>query len=143
MLNDKVVCVSPLVVTYPKGLLNRIEYTKEKMYRLAPLGKGNYGAKIVSKQAMDEISGPRDVWGADTDVDLRLEQKGYKCIFVSSVKVFHLQKMTLKYIITRQLRNGRARRIIKYGFLRTLAHAIFRLRPLVLVGWLIGAKLDQ
>ena len=140
MLKGEVACVSPLVVTYPEGLPNKIVHAKEKMYSVAPLGRGTYGIKIVTKQAMDEIKGPRDVWGADTDVDMRLEQKGYKCLFVPSVKVFHHQKMTLRYIISKQLRSGRARRMIKYGFLRTVAHAIFRLRPFVVVGWLIGTK---
>ena len=138
MVKGSVASVSPIVVTYPRGVLNRVISVWQKTYTLAPVGRGTYGMRIVLKKALDEIGGFRDVLAVDTDVDLRLQRKGFQSIFTSSVEVCSMRKETWTSIVKKQIRAGQSRRMIKYGLLKTLGHAIFRLRPFVVVGWIIG-----
>lgn len=138
MIKGSVASVSPMVVTYPSGVLNRVLSVWQKTYAVAPVGTGTYGMRIVLKKALDEIGGFRDVLAVDTDVDLRLQRKGFQSVFTPLVKVYHMRRETWKSIIKKQIRAGQSRRMIKYGLLKTLGHAVFRLRPFVMVGWIMG-----
>lgn len=138
LIRNDVASVSPWVVTYPSGLLNKVISAWEKTYMFAPVGKGTYGMRIVLKKAFNEINGFRDVLAVDTDLDLRLRRKGFDSIFTPLVKIYHMRRETWRSLIKKQIRAGQARRMIKYGLLKTLGHAIFRLRPFVMVGWIIG-----
>jgi cellulose synthase/poly-beta-1,6-N-acetylglucosamine synthase-like glycosyltransferase len=138
MIRGNVASVAPMVSTYPSGVLNSIVSVWQKTYKLAPVGRGTYGIRIVLKDALDEISGFKDVLAVDTDVDLRLERKGVKSIFTPLIKVYHMRRETWNSIVKKQIRAGQSRRMIRYGLLKTLAHAVFRLRPFVIAGWIIG-----
>lgn len=137
-LRGRVASVDARVVTYPDGFWNRFIYGWEKTYGFAPLGRGHYGgAKVVLRRALDKIGGFRDVFSVDTDVDVRLWKAGYRSVSSSDVWVFHARRLSFGIIVRKQVRMGRGRFMIGYGFTRTLAHAVLRFRPFVLGGWLI------
>ncbi|UCH32390.1 MAG: glycosyltransferase [Candidatus Bathyarchaeota archaeon] len=138
MIRGSVISVSPMVSTYPSGVLNSIFSVWQRTYKIAPVGRGTYGIRLVLKDAMDEIGGFRDVLAVDTDVDLRLEQNGFQSVFTPLISVYHIRKETWNSIVKKQIRAGQSRRMIRYGLLKTLAHAVFRLRPFVMAGWIVG-----
>ncbi|RLI44517.1 hypothetical protein DRO69_07230 [Candidatus Bathyarchaeota archaeon] len=138
MLRGNVASVAAQVITYPDTLWNRLMYAWEKTYRFAPLGRGRYGAaRVILKKALDEINGFRDVFATDTDLDIRLAERGYRSVSTSAVKVYHARHMSLESMVNGQIRMGRGRYMVGYGFMRTMGHAIFRFRPFILGGWLM------
>jgi len=136
-VRNRVASVAAEVVTYPDTFLNRLSHAWEKTYKISPFGGEPRGAsRIILKKALDEIDGFRDVPAPDTDLDIRLAQSGYVSLSVSALKTFHLRHLSFSKIINRQLASGRARYELEVSFKRTLAHAVLRLRPFVLSGWL-------
>jgi len=75
------------------------------------------------------------LFSVDTDVDLRLEKKGYKSLAISTVKVYHVRSLSLKTMVRGQIRMGRGRYMVGYSFMKTMGHAIVRFRPFLLGGW--------
>jgi len=137
MLKGGLASVAAGIVTYPDTLWNRIMSAWEKTYRLAPLGREPYGAaRLVQKRVFEAIGGFRDVPTPDTDLDMRLAAKGFDSVAVSSVTVYHIRHVSLKSVISGQIVNGRGRYALGIGFMRSLAHAVFRLRPFLIAGWL-------
>lgn len=104
MIKDSVASVSPMVVTYPGGVLNRVVSVWEKTYAFAPVGRGTYGMRIVLKKTLHEIGGFRDVLAVDTDVDLRLQRKGFKSIFMLLAKVYHMRRETWRSVVKKQIK---------------------------------------
>lgn len=138
LLKNKIALVSAQVVTYPDTLLNRLMNAWEKTHEFAPLGQIPYGAaRIIRKRALDEIGGFRDVPTPDTDIDMRFAKHGYRSISNEKVKVYHIRHITLKTIINGQINCGRGRYALGISLTRTLGHALLRLRPLIICGWLL------
>lgn len=136
VLKNRIASVDARIVTLPDTFWNRWRYAWEKTYDVAPLGRGHHGAaRVIVKKVLDEILGFRDVFSVDTDVDLRLAERGYKSLTVSSVKVYHIRHISLKSMVKGQIRMGRGRYMIGYSFMKTVGHAIFRFRPFLLGGW--------
>lgn len=135
-LGGRVASVDARVVTYPDSFWNRFAYAWEKTYDLAPLGRGHYGgARVVLKRALDEVNGFRDVFSVDSDIDARLAEIGYRSASTSAVRVYHARRLSPRMMVKKQIRAGRGRCMIGYGFARTVAHAVFRFRPFVVGGW--------
>lgn len=138
MLKNRIASAAAKVVTYPDTFWNRVMYVWEKTRDVAPLGRQPYGAaRVILKGALDEIGGFRDVPTPDTDIDLHIAEKGYRSISVSAVKVYHLRHLSLRKMIGGQINSGRGRYALDLGLARTIGHSIFRLRPLVICGWLL------
>jgi len=136
-VGDKVVSVSAIVRTLPSTLLNRLVFAWERTHEITPFGRRPRGAaRVILRQALCEIKGFKDVPAPDTDIDLRLAQKGYESVY-SRVEVWHIREITLGKILSGQLSSGSARYYQGIGFIRTMGHAIFRARPLVVYGWLL------
>lgn len=141
LIKDQTVSVAAEIVTYPDTFLNRLMYTWEKTSRFAPFGKAPRGAaRIILKKALDEINGFRDVLPPDTDIDLRFAEKGYKSIGTSKIKVYHIRRITLKKIVNGQINSGRGRYALGISLVKTIGHAILRVRPLTIYGWLLERK---
>jgi glycosyltransferase involved in cell wall biosynthesis len=137
-LNGDTVSVAANVITFPDTFWNLMIYAWEKTYNIAPWGRKPYGAaRVIQKKALDEINGFRDSPTPDTDIDLRLAQKRYKSVASAEVNVYHIRHISIKTMINGQLNSGRGRYALGIDFKRTMAHAIFRLRPLVVCGWLL------
>ncbi len=138
LIKDEIVSVAAHVVTYPDTLLNRLMNAWEKTYEFAPLGKIPYGAaRIILKKALDEIGGFTDVPTPDTDIDLRFAKHGYKSTTTTKVKVHHIRHVTPKTIINGQINSGRGRYTLEISLTRTIGHALLRVRPLTICGWLL------
>jgi len=114
-----------------------VMYAWEKTYSVAPLGREPYGAaRVMLKKALDKINGFRDMPTPDTDIDIHLAERGYKSVAVSAVKVYHARHVSFGTMVDGQINGGRGRYALGIGFVRTLGHALFRFRPLVIYGWL-------
>jgi glycosyltransferase involved in cell wall biosynthesis len=138
LLGKRTASVAALVSTFPDTLLNRAMYAWEKTRKVAPLGKEPRGAaRILTRSALEQIGGFKDVLTPDTDVDLRLASLGYRSVGSDRVKVYHIRHVTIRKMISGQVNSGRARYALRTGFSRTVAHAMFRLRPLTIVGWVL------
>jgi GT2 family glycosyltransferase len=138
IVNNSVASVSAQVVTYPHIFLNRLIYAWEQTYELAPLGRKPRGAaRVILKRALDEVGGFYDALAPDTDLDIRLKNKGYKSIYSHAVRVWHIRNLTLDKLIKGQIAAGRARCALGVGIIRTMGHAIFRFRPFIVGGWLL------
>jgi len=138
IVNNRVASVSAQVVTCPQNFLNRLIYAWEQTYELAPLGRKPRGAaRVILKRALDEVGGFNDALAPDTDLDIRLAKKGYKSVYCRAVKVWHIRNLTLDKIIKGQITAGRARYALGVGIIRTMGHATFRVRPFIIVGWLL------
>lgn len=144
VFRGRVASVSAEVVTYPNTMLNRIMYAWEKTRKIAPLGSEPYGAaRVILKKALKDIQGFRDVPTPDTDIDMRLENAGHQSLALRSMKVYHIRQITLRTIVNGQINSGRGRYALKLGFLRTVGHAIFRIRPFTIGGWLLGWQRER
>lgn len=137
ILKGRIASVAAHVVTYPDTLLNRVKYAWERTYSVAPLGRAPYGAaRIICKESLDEINGFRDVPAPDTDIDMRLVKKGYRSVG-ASVKVYHIRRVSFRGAVSGQINRGRARYVLGISLIRTVGHALFRLRPFTVCGWLL------
>jgi glycosyltransferase involved in cell wall biosynthesis len=137
LVNNQTSSVSARVRTYPNTLTNRLFYAWEQTHEITPFGREPRGAaRVMLRRVLDEINGFRDVIAPDTDLDQRLEQKGYKSIYFSSVSVWHIRNITLGKTISAQLNSGRTRYNMGAGIVETLGHAVFRGRPFVVYGWI-------
>ncbi|MEM2280939.1 MAG: hypothetical protein QXZ68_02990, partial [Candidatus Bathyarchaeia archaeon] len=138
LIKDNVASVSARVETYPSTLLNSIINAWEKTHEITPFLREPRGAaRIIRKEILHKIGGFEDTAAPDTDLDIRLRKVGYQSIYNHKVSVWHIRENTIIKVINKQLSSGAARYNLKMGFLKTLAHSIFRLRPLVIYGWLI------
>jgi glycosyltransferase involved in cell wall biosynthesis len=136
ILKNRIASVDVRVVTYPDTFWNKLMYAWEKTYSFTPAGRGHYGGvRIILREALDKIGGFRDVFSVDTDVDFRLAEAGYASLVVSTIKAYHIRHLSLRKAIRGQIRMGQGRYMVGYSFMRTLAHSVFRLRPLVVGGW--------
>lgn len=143
LVKGNVASVAAQVVTYPDTLLNRMIYAWERTRRLAPLGgKPRGAARIIPKKALDEIHGFPNVPTPDTGVDTRLAKIGYQSISTSAVRAFHIRHISLRTIVSGQITSGRGRYALGVSLLRTMGHAIFRFRPLVIYGWLLERQMS-
>ena len=134
---ENVASVSAKVETLPSTLINKIIWAWEKTYEISPLGKEPRGAaRVIKREALEVVGGFRDVRSPDTDLDLRLRKLGYRSKLVETVKVWHIRENTIGKVVRNQLSAGIARYELNIGFKRTLAHSLFRMRPLVIWGWI-------
>ncbi|MBS7624493.1 glycosyltransferase [Candidatus Bathyarchaeota archaeon] len=138
LIRGNIASVSARVETYPSTLLNRIIYAWEKTHEITPFLREPRGAaRVIKRDALCKINGFKDSRAPDTYIDLELRRKGYRSLYYDKVKVWHIREVTLRKVVNGQLFSGFARYQLKVSFMRTLAHSIFRLRPLVACGWLI------
>jgi len=143
LVKGNVASVAAQVVTYPDTSLNRMIYAWERTRSVAPLGdKPRGAARIILKKALDEIQGFANAPTPDTDIDIRLAKKGYKSISTSAVRAFHIRHISLRTIVGGQITSGRGRYALGVSLIRTMGHAIFRFRPLVLYGWLLERQMS-
>jgi len=139
LIKGKVVSVSAKVETYPSTLLNRMSYAWEKTHEFTPFRRSPRGAaRIISRRFLCEVNGFRDVSAPDTDLDIRIERKGYRSVYLSKVKVWHIREISLEKMIKGQIKSGIARYNLGISFMKTFAHSVVRARPLTICGWIIG-----
>jgi glycosyltransferase involved in cell wall biosynthesis len=125
------------VVMYPDTFWNRVIYSWEKTYNLAPFGKEPRGAaRLILKSVLDKIGGFGDVAAPDTNLDIMIAKNGYKSVSTSTIKTYHLRHLSLGKMISGQMNSGRARYNLGISLKRTIGHSLLRVRPLTLSGWL-------
>ncbi|MEM2931140.1 MAG: glycosyltransferase family 2 protein, partial [Thermoproteota archaeon] len=136
--DPSVACVSPVVKTRAANRwLNLLFRLRDWNYKVAPLGRWARGGCLLIRNCADAAFNPGDLsW--DSALQRRFREAGLSCEVHGGVEAVEFRAFTLKRIVRRQVMDGRARRRLRVGFLRTLAHAVFRGRPFVLWGYLHG-----
>src|SRR6266571_2104426 len=123
------------VLVDPSSLLMRIW---ELTYRVKLAERLRGCAVIYNTCFLERVGG----WPLVETPDTWLLSRAKITILDDSVHAVHHQDLDLKHSINSQLRDGRSRAELGYPFWKTLLHSIFRLRPLVLIGYL-KRVLDQ
>ena len=138
-LKNDVACVSPTLFTCKEeSFLNFLYYYWEKTRKIAPLGEQPMGAlRLARRDCLEKVGGFKDVPAQDTQLDIDLRKAGYQSIIAKNVIHYHLRKFSFRKAIRGQIKDGRMRRQIDMPFWRVLGHAILRLRPFVLCGYLL------
>jgi GT2 family glycosyltransferase len=144
-LKDNVASVGPALLTYKEAsFLNRLYYYWEKTRKFAPLGEEPRGAlRLVKRECLVEVGGFKDVIAQDTQLDIDLRNAGYKSKVVTSITYYHLRKFSFRKAIGSQIQAGKMRRQMKMPFWRVFGHAIIRLRPFVVYGYLFKREEDN
>ena len=140
-LGGEVACVAADVKTVSgKWWLDLLMRLRDLNYKIAPLGREPRGAlRLFYREVVEKIGGfDCDRPTFDTALDLKLRAYGYKSILVPEVVAIEYRPdLTLARIIKHQIMTGRARRRLGIGLLRTAVHSLFRLRPFVLLGYVL------
>lgn len=138
-LHDDVASVSPTIRTYREGsFLNHLYYYWEETRRFAPFGEQpRGGVRFIRRECLEKVGGFKDVIAPDTQLDIDLRSIGYRSLLVKSVTCYHLRKFSFRKAIRGQIQSGKMRRQNRTPVWRVLGHAIFRLRPFVLYGYLL------
>ena len=139
-LKGDVKSVSPAIYTY-KGasIINFIYHYWEKSRSIAPLGEEpRGGVRLIMRDCLDNIGGFRDVIAPDTQLDIDLRQLKYRSILCKNVVCLHLRKISVRKSVDNQIISGKMRRQMAMPFWRVFGHALIRLRPFVLYGYLKG-----
>jgi len=140
-LKGNIACVSAEVKSRTgKKLLDTLMWFRDLNYRIAPLGRRIHGACTLFRRDVTEQIGGFDphapAW--DTGYELKLGEHGYKAEVAEDVVVLEYRETNIRRLIQHQINSGRARRKMGISFLKTLLHAIFRGRPFVIWGYLLG-----
>ena len=131
--------VSGEIVTASPNLLGRLVKIWERTFKFAPVGRFPRGcALMISKEFLDEISGFPDLVSFETRILEQAQNRGRRVLIVPEARAYHTRKLALRQIVARQIRSGQARRELHWPIWRTILHALFRLRPFVLWGYLRG-----
>ncbi|MEM2885479.1 MAG: glycosyltransferase family 2 protein [Thermoproteota archaeon] len=136
---EGVVSVSAGAVTEPSKPFNRLYSIWEKTYDLLGAGREPRGGNRVYRG--EELRRVRfsDAIAPDTDVDMRVRGKR---VYLRDAVSYHMRELTLGKCFRGQVNSGRARRQLRMPFWRTLLHSVVRLRPFVILGYLIGGEGD-
>ena len=141
-LKGNVASVSAEVVTWKEAsILNRLNYYWDKTRSFAPLGEEPRGAfRLIRKDAIEKIGGFKDSPAQETILDIEFRRAGFQSIIVKGVISYHLRKVSLAKAIRSQISAGQTRRQLGISALRVVGHAVIRLRPFVLWGYLLKRK---
>lgn len=141
--DPKVACVSGAVETAGKTLLSKLLRYWERTYKFSPGRRPRGCALLIRSKVLEEIKGFADVPAPDTYVQDMVLKLGYKLKIVEEVKAYHIRDVTLSRALRTQFNTGIGRYIMGKNLLRTLAHSVVRLRPLVTIGYLYAALSPQ
>ncbi|MCW4021393.1 MAG: glycosyltransferase [Candidatus Bathyarchaeota archaeon] len=137
-LKGSVASVSPSIQTYVKAsFLNFLYYHWEKTRRIAPFGEEPRGGfRFIRRDCLEKVGGFKDVIAPDTQLDIDLRNIGYQSKLYKDYVCLHMRNFSFRKAINSQVLSGKMRRDIHMSFWRVLGHAIIRLRPFVLYGYL-------
>ena len=145
-LRGNVACVSAEVKSRTgKKHLDALMWLRDLNYRIAPLGRRIRGAcTLFRRDITEEIGGfDPDAPAWDTGYELKLNKYGYKTEVAEDAIVLEYRDTNVRRLIRHQIASGKARKKMGVGFLMTLLHAIFRGRPFVILGYLIGGTTQK
>ena len=143
-LDEKTVSISSRVKTRTgKWWLDVLMWLRDINYRITPLGEDPRGAaRLISRRLLREIDGfnpTRASW--DTALDREIRKHGLKTLSVEEVVALEYRpSLTMRKIIRKQIKQGKARKKLGVSSLRTVAHSVFRVRPFVIIGYIAGDK---
>lgn len=138
-LTEDTGCLGGELITICHSFLCKFIYAWEKTYKYSLDRRPRGCCLLVNKEALDKVGGFRDVPAPDTYIQDKLREKGYKFKIVNTTRAYHVREINLTKIIRGQFYSGIVRYIQKKTLVKTLAHAIFRLRPLVIAGFLYAS----
>lgn len=138
-LKGNIATVGPKIVTDKNvSFLNLLYHYWEKIsYSISPLGREARGAcRLIRRDCLEKVGGFKDVIAPDTQLDLDLRKLGYKSKLVEDIECLHIRRISLRKAVKSQIMSGIMRRQLKMPLWRVIGHALLRLRPLVIYGYL-------
>ena len=128
------------LLTEKSTAFNRAYRAYEVFFKRMSLGGSLRGAcRVYNGPAVRKLSQGSESTIIDDFIapDSRLDQKiGGKRRSIQSVKSLHMRRINFTKCIQGQKNAGKARKQLKLSFSKTVLHAIFRLRPFVIIGYL-------
>ncbi len=143
-LDNETVSISSSVKTRTgKWWLDFLMWLRDINYRITPMGKDPRGAaRLINRSLLREIDGfnpTRASW--DTALDREIRKQGLKTLSIENVIALEYRpSLTIRKIIRKQIKQGKARKKLGVSIFRTLAHSVFRVRPFVIIGYIVGDK---
>ncbi|MCW3989882.1 MAG: glycosyltransferase family 2 protein [Candidatus Bathyarchaeota archaeon] len=143
-LDNETVSISSSVKTRTgKWWLDFLMWLRDLNYRITPMGKDPRGAaRLINRSLLREIDGfnlTRASW--DTALDREIRKHGLKTLSSENVVALEYRpSLTMRKIIRKQIKQGKARKKLGVSIFRTLAHSVFRVRPFVIIGYIVGDK---
>jgi len=141
-LDNGIVCVSCRIKTRTgKWWLDLLMWLRDINYRITPLGEEPRGAaRLINRKFLAETGGFEYQWASwDTGLDQKIRMMNYKSLLIKNITALEYRpSLTIRRIIRKQIKQGKARKRMRVSLLRTLAHSLFRIRPFVIWGYLIG-----
>lgn len=143
-LKDNVVSIAPTLFTCKEvSFLNRLYFYWEKTRKFAPLGEQPRGAlRLIRRDWLEKIGGFKDVIAQETQIDIDVRKLGYQSKVSTNAVYYHLRKFSFRKAIRSQIQAGIMRKQIRMPLWRVTGHALLRLRPFVLYGYLLGKEKD-
>ncbi len=138
-LDENTISVSSYTKTRTGNIwLDFLMWLRDLNYKITPLGSEPRGqARLINRELLQKIGGlDYSKPTADTSLDMRIREFGYKTKLISDAISTEIRSRTFKSTAKHQLSSGKARRKLGIGFVRTLAHSIFRFKPFVVLGYL-------
>ena len=139
-LSDDIRRVSSEVITKTRQnnpLLDLIFFLRYLNFKISLKREPRGAFTLFERRTVHEVGGfdkTKPTW--DTAFDQRIKSRGWGVKLVGEVVVTEKRNFSLNQLIRHQIGAGRSRRKLGVGFLRTLAHSIFRLRLFVFWGYI-------
>jgi glycosyltransferase involved in cell wall biosynthesis len=114
--------------------LNLFFIGRDFLDKIAPIGRSTHGNSVLFKKSDVEALGG---FRLNSRLHQLYQDSGKPITILGNLRVSEFREdYSLTMIVNRQLTSGRKRFELGNGFWRTLFHAIMRIRPFVIAGWL-------
>lgn len=111
----------------------------ERSYRIG-LHVAAWGAsRVYRMEPLLSVGGFADFASPDTELDIRLSRQGFRHRIIPEAKAYHIRDISVGNSLRAQVKLGISRHELGVPFHTTVLHGIFRFRPGLIAGHLIGA----
>jgi glycosyltransferase involved in cell wall biosynthesis len=145
--DPNLVSVASDIVTEKSTAFNRAYRIYEVFFKRISLGGSLRGAcRVYRGEAIRKLNTSPDLTIIDDFIapDSRLDHKiGGKRKSIQGLKSLHMRRIDFTKCIQGQKNAGKARKELNISFSKTILHAIFRLRPFVIVGYLTSRNPEE
>jgi GT2 family glycosyltransferase len=139
--SPRIASASGLLVTNPlhQNTFSRIYRAWELSYRIGFHVAAWGASRVYRMELLLNVGGFMDFASPDTELDIRLDRQGYRHMIVSEAKAYHIRDISIESSLNGQVRLGVSRNELGIPLVNTVLHGIFRLRPGLVIGHLVGA----
>jgi len=136
---------SGILITAPlrQTVYSNIYRAWEQSYRIG-LHVAAWGASRVYRiEPLLSVGGFADFASPDTELDIRLSRRGHRHTIMPEAKAYHIRDISIGNSLRAQVKLGISRHELGVPFHTTVLHGIFRFRPGLIAGHLMGAVSEE